>query len=81
MLGAVYLVFALIAFAGWILHHFYRSWDWLQGLCSQYLGDDFDPDYLALPNEFWGALLLGLAIALALEGLSKLKAARAATTS
>ncbi len=76
MLGAVYLVFAAVAFVGWIFHHSYRDWTWLQERCAAWFGENFDPDYLALPNEFWGALLLGLGLALALEGFAKIRAAR-----
>ena len=74
MLGVVYLLFSLVALVGWAYHQFYWQSAWLQNTTQQITGKiGFDPDYLAFPSEFWGALLLGLCICLALEGIYKMR--------
>lgn len=68
MLGVVYLFFSAVALIAGLYHLLYFSI--LQGTAVAVIED---PDYLALRSEFWGTLLLGLFLALALEGIYKLR--------
>lgn len=68
MLGVVYLFFSAIALIAGLYHLLYFSV--LQGTPIAVIRD---PDYLALRSEFWGTLMLGLFLALALEGIYKLR--------
>ena len=70
MLGVVYLVFSGFALIGGLYHLLFFSF--IQD-SAPVLAVIEDPDYLALRAEFWGTLLIGLCIALALEGISKLR--------
>ena len=70
MLGVVYLIFSALALIVGLYHMLFFSF--IQENVSA-LAVIEDPDYLALRAEFWGTLLLGLCLALALEGISKLR--------
>ncbi len=69
MLGVVYLFFAGIALLACLYHLLFFSWP----IHDTVLAVIEDPDYLALRSEFWGALLLGLCLCLALEGIYKIR--------
>ena len=77
MLGVVYLFFSVIALVGSLFHLLQFRWDWLYDeITTKQLQANFQnyhPDYLGLPAEFWGTLLLGLCLCLALEGACKLR--------
>ncbi len=68
MLGVVYLFFAVIALIGCLYHLLFFSV--IQNTVFEVIKD---PDYLALRSEFWGTLLLGLCVCLALEGIYKIR--------
>ncbi len=70
MLGVVYLIFSALALLFGLYHVLFFSFI-QEGVPA--LAVIEDPDYLALRAEFWGTLLLGLCLALALEGISKLR--------
>ena len=70
MLGVVYLIFSALALIVGVYHVLFFSFI-QKGVPA--LAVIEDPDYLALRAEFWGTLLLGLCLALALEGISKLR--------
>ena len=70
MLGVVYLIFSALALIVGVYHVLFFSFI-QEGVPA--LAVIEDPDYLALRAEFWGTLLLGLCLALALEGISKLR--------
>ena len=72
MLGVVYLIFSALALIVGLYHMFFFSFI-QESESVSWLAVIEDPDYLALRAEFWGTLLLGLCLALALEGISKLR--------
>lgn len=71
MLGVVYLIFSALALIVGLYHVLFFSF--IQESAPVLAAVIKDPDYLALRAEFWGTLLLGLCLALALEGISKLR--------
>ena len=70
MLGVVYLVFSALALIAGLYHMLFFSFI-KESVPALVVIED--PDYLALRAEFWGTLMLGLCLALAFEGISKLR--------
>lgn len=79
MLGVVYLFFSVIALVGALFHLLQFQGNWLYSEVTtkeiQARVPSYHPDYLGLPTEFWGTLLLGLCLCLALEGIYKMRRA------
>ncbi len=79
MLGVVYLIFAAVALVAGLYHLFYWNYvyDNFEALRMPATSFAIDPDYLSIRSEFWGALLIGLCLCLAFEGIYKMRRASA----
>jgi hypothetical protein len=71
MSGTIYVILSLFALAGWVLHQFFTGESPPGGVKLV----PTDPNYLTLPAAFWSTVLFALFLALALEGIHRVRAA------